>query len=192
MHHIHHLIDHRVYNLRLQNREVKDKPIRGPFSQGPQGRRDDRPARGPPPYRPRRSFTPSLHQARLAVQRELTSVLVINLKLSLIDFLDPITLETTYHPNVLADHRGRIFKRHRDVSLIQRDNRNERNELILPWKVESSFREGTLCIALVSFKMFNVTRRMDYETHHVGGILGRRERGTDKTSTAISGTRQSN
>jgi hypothetical protein len=85
----------------------------------------------------------------------------------------PITLHTIYDANVLIDHTGPQFDRHQGAHILQRNYRDVRNDLIPPWEVRSQFRPGTLCIALVSFRMWSLTRDGDPDPDHVSRIYFR-------------------
>lgn len=73
---------------------------------------------------------------------------------------DPISLETTYPANVLEDHTGPQFERHQVAQLVQRDNVGIDKKLILPWDVNSTFKPGTLVIAMIVLRIWNLDKRV--------------------------------
>lgn len=73
---------------------------------------------------------------------------------------DPISLQTTYPANVLEDHAGPQFEKHQVAQLIQRWNLDVNGELVLPWDVNNTFRPGTLVIAMIVLRIWNLDKRV--------------------------------
>lgn len=89
------------------------------------------------------------------------------------DRLSPeINLDTVYDANVLEDHRGPQFARHQGARIRQKEILDINKGLIVPWKVPTEFREGTLVYAVVRLRMWNVPARNEGNGHdHVGPLL---------------------
>lgn len=64
---------------------------------------------------------------------------------------------------MLEDHSGPQFEYHQAAKLVQRENYDIGKELVLPWKVNYVYRPGTLVMAMVTFKVWNLDKRVSLE-----------------------------
>lgn len=81
--------------------------------------------------------------------------------------IDPINMNTLYHPDCLVDHHDSRFDSHTGVYLYQKDIRDIRGQLVEPWRMQSVYKPGTLLLAVCTFKMWGQGTEGSSETQHV-------------------------